>query len=251
MAIHLARKGAHIAVITLDNQPKRNAASRADFADLGRIWDELAADDSCRAIVITGAGEKAFCAGADLSGDLTAGEEMSRLVHKGLQKYTIYRKPVIAAVNGDCIAGGIELMLASDIRLAAPHARFGLTEVKFGVYPFGGATTKLQAQIGYVHAMELLMTGKLIGADEAAKINLINRVVPADSLLEQCLELAETIAANSPAAVQAVKEQYSTSAYLRDIGKEPLEQTLGDRVRASPDFQEGVAAFLEKRKPNY
>jgi E-phenylitaconyl-CoA hydratase len=132
MAIHLERKGAHVALITLDNQPKRNAASRADFAELGRIWDELAADDTCRAIVITGAGEKAFCAGADLSGDLTAGEEMSRLVHKGLQKYTVYRKPVIAAVNGDCIAGGIELMLASDIRLAAPSARFGLTEVKFG-----------------------------------------------------------------------------------------------------------------------
>tara|TARA_R110002074_G_scaffold214653_2_gene384473 strand:+ start:402 stop:1157 length:756 start_codon:yes stop_codon:yes gene_type:complete len=251
MAIHLDRKGEHIALITLDNQPKRNAATRQDFADLGRIWDELAADDAIRAIAITGAGEKAFCAGADLSGDLTAGEEMSRLVHKGLQKYTVYRKPLIAAINGDCIAGGIELMLASDIRLAAPKARFGLTEVKFGVYPFGGATTKLQAQIGYVHAMELLMTGKLITAEEAARINLINRVVPAESLLDECLALAETIAGNSPAAVQAVKEQYSTSAYLRDIGKEPLEQTLGDRVRQSPDFKEGVAAFLEKRPPKY
>jgi enoyl-CoA hydratase len=173
------------------------------------------------------------------------------LVHKGLQKYTVYRKPVIAAVNGDCIAGGIELMLASDIRLAAPSARFGLTEVKFGVYPFGGATTKLQAQIGYVHAMELLMTGKLIDAEEAARINLINRVVPREKLLDECLAIADTIAGNSPAAVQAVKEQYSTSAYLRDIGKEPLEQTLGDRVRQSPDFKEGVASFLEKRKPNY
>ena len=187
MTIHAERRGEHVALITLDNQPKRNAASRADFAELGRLWDEYAADTSIRAIVITGAGEKAFCSGADLSGDLTAGEDMSRLVHKGLQKYTIYRKPVIAAVNGDCIAGGIELMLAADIRLAAPHARFGLTEVKFGVYPFGGATTKLQAQIGYVHAMELLMTGKLIDASEAARLNLINRVVPAETLLADCL----------------------------------------------------------------
>jgi enoyl-CoA hydratase/carnithine racemase len=95
------------------------------------------------------------------------------------------------------------------------------------------------------------MTGKLINAEEAARINLINRVVPAESLLDECLAIAETIAGNSPAAVQAVKEQYSTSAYLRDIGKEPLEQTLGDRVRQSPDFKEGVASFLEKRKPNY
>lgn len=251
MTVYLERKGAHVALITLDNQPKRNAASRADFAELGRMWDELAADDSVRAIVLTGAGEKAFCAGADLSGDLTAGEETSRLVHKGLQKFTIYRKPVIAAINGDCIAGGVELMLASDIRIAVPHARFGLTEVKWGVYPFGGATTKLQAQIGYVHAMELLMTGKLIPAEEAARINLINRVVPVESLMDECLGLAETIAANSPAAVQGVKEQYSTSAYLRDIGKEPLEQTLGDRVRQSPDFKEGVAAFLGKRTPQY
>ena len=250
MPIHVAEHSPEIAIVTLDNQPRRNAVSRQDLAELGTIWERLEAAPY-RCLIVTGAGDKAFCAGADVSGDLTASVEMSQKIYRGLQKYRVYRKPIVAAVNGDCVAGGVELLLSADIRAAAPHARFALTEVRWAIYPFGGAVTKLVQQIGYVHAMELLLTGRLIDAEEAARLGLVNRVVPADELMPWAIRTAEAIAANSPVAVQAVKEQITTAAYMRDMPLEPLEQTLGDRVRASADFKEGVAAFLEKRKPDY
>ncbi|HYB44021.1 MAG TPA: enoyl-CoA hydratase-related protein, partial [Candidatus Methylomirabilis sp.] len=160
-------------------------------------------------------------------------------------------KPIIAAVNGDCAGGGLELLLSTDIRAAAPHARFGLPEVRWSIYPFGGATIKLVQQIGYVHAMDLLLTARLIEAGEAARIGLVNRVVAADELMAWALQTAEVIAANSPSAVQAVKEQISAAIAEHARSREGLEQALGDRVRASADFAEGVAAFLEKRRPHY
>jgi enoyl-CoA hydratase len=154
-------------------------------------------------------------------------------------------------VNGDCAGGGVELLLATDIRGAAPHARFGLPEVRYAIYPFGGATVKLVQQIGYVHAMDLILTGRLVDAATAARLGLVNEVVPAADLLDWALAKARIIAANSPAAVQAVKTQISSTVAEHARAREPLEQALGDRVRASPDFKEGVAAFLEKRKPEY
>jgi len=250
MEIRLARPSAHVAVITIDNQPRLNAMTRQMLADLGRLWDELAQDDS-RCIVVTGAGERAFSAGADLSGDLSAREQMAKIISHALLKYDTFAKPIVAAVNGDCVGGGLELMLASDIRAAAPSARFGLPEVKWSIYPFGGATIKLIQQTGHVHAMELLLTGKLIDANEAASIGLINRVVPAADLMTWALDTAESIAANSPSAVQAVKRQISATIADHARTREVLDQELGDSVRASPHFAEGVAAFREKRRPNY
>ncbi|MGH8649986.1 MAG: enoyl-CoA hydratase/isomerase family protein, partial [Burkholderiales bacterium] len=204
--IRVAPHGPHVMVVTIDNQPRLNAMSRAMMEDLGRLWDELERG-SDRCIVLTGAGDRAFSAGADMSGDLSARAEMARMINRALLKDRPYTKPIVAAVNGTCAGGGVELLLATDIRAAAPHARFGLPEVKWSIYPFGGATLKLVQQIGYVHAMELLLTAKLIDANEAARIGLINRVVAADALMAWALETAETIAANSPTAVQAVKEQ--------------------------------------------
>ncbi len=180
MEIRVAAHGPHVVVVTLDNQPRLNAMSRAMMADLGRVWDELERG-SCRAIVLTGAGARAFCAGADISGDLSASPETARVVGHALLKQDAYTKPIVAAVNGDCVGGGVELLLSTDIRAAAPHARFGLPEVKWSIYPFGGATLKLPQQIGHVHAMDLLLTGRLIDAAEAARLGLINRVVPADA----------------------------------------------------------------------
>ncbi|MCB1743797.1 MAG: enoyl-CoA hydratase/isomerase family protein, partial [Gammaproteobacteria bacterium] len=159
--------------------------------------------------------------------------------------------PIIAAVNGVCAGGGVELLLASDIRLAAPHARFGLPEVKWAIYPFGGAAVKLVEQIGYVHAMDLLLTARLVDASYAERINLINRVVPAQTLLDEAIETARLIAANSPVAVQAVREQISRTQVEHALDREALEQALGDRVRASADFSEGVDAFRRKRTPDY
>jgi enoyl-CoA hydratase/carnithine racemase len=250
MPIDVREHGSHVAIVTIDNQPKFNAMSRDDLKALGETWQHLQ-ETSCRCIVLTGAGEKAFCAGADLSGDLSAGPEMAEMINQGLLKYGAYRKPIVAAVNGVCAGGGIELLLSADIRGAVPEARFGLPEVRWGVYPFGGAALRLRQQIGHVHAMDLLLTGRLVEADEAVTIGLINRVLPRTELMTWALSTAEMIAGNSPMAVQAVKEQITATDDASNWPREEMEQSLGDRVRASPDFIEGVAAFKAKRQPNY
>ena len=173
------------------------------------------------------------------------------MVNRSLLKTSSYPKPIIAAVNGVCAGGGVELMLSTDIRIAAPHARFGLPEVKWGIYPFGGATAKLVHQIGYVHAMKLLLTAEMVTAEEAVRIGLINQIVPSEELLGEALTIAERIAANSPVAVQAVKQHISSGVAAAALMHEEAEQTQGDRVRASSDFSDGVSAFREKRTPNY
>ena len=154
-------------------------------------------------------------------------------------------------MNGVCAGGGIELLLSTDIRASVPDARFGLPEVKWAIYPFGGATVKLTQQIGYVHAMDLLLTGRMIEAGDAARLGLINEIVPAADLMPWALAKAEAIAANSPAAVQAVKQQISATTADFTQSREALEQQLGDKVRASADFAEGIAAFRAKRPAKY
>lgn len=250
MELRVQEHGPHVVIVTIDNQPRRNAMPRSMLADLARLWDTLERG-SCRCIVLTGAGERAFSSGADVSGDLSADPEMARMVNHALLKHHPYSKPIVAAVNGDCVAGGLELLLSTDVRAAAPHARFGLPEVRWSIYPFGGATVKLVQQVGHVHAMELLLTARLIDAAEAARIGLVNRVVPAEALIPWALDTAEVIAANSPTAVQAVKQQVSATIAEHALAREPLDQELGDRVRASAHFTEGVRAFLEKRTPEY
>jgi enoyl-CoA hydratase len=250
MEVRVRPHGPHVVVVTIDNQPRRNAMTRAMMAELAALWDRLAREP-CRCIVLTGAGDRAFTSGADMSGDLSADPDTARTVNAALLKSVPYPKPIVAAVNGDCVAGGLELLLSTDIRAAVPHARFGLPEVRWSIYPFGGATVKLVQQIGYVHAMDLLLTARLVDAAEAARIGLVNRVVPAEELMPWALETAATIAANSPSAVQAVKQQISSTIAEDAAAREALEQELGDRVRRSAHFKEGVRAFLEKRNPNY
>ncbi|HJU17647.1 MAG TPA: enoyl-CoA hydratase-related protein [Stellaceae bacterium] len=250
MRIALDTPDRHIAVVTIDNPPRRNAMTRAMLADLAALWDRLDASE-CRVVILTGAGDKAFSSGADLGGDLSAGPETARIVNRALLKDTPFSKPIVAAVNGDCVAGGLELLLSTDIRAAAPEARFGLPEVKWSIYPFGGATVKLVHQIGYVHAMELLLTGTLIAAETACGLGLVNRIVPAPDLMTWAFDMAATIAANSPSAVQAVKRQISAGIADYAHSREALEQELGERVRNSTHFAEGVAAFREKRRPEY
>src|SRR5262249_41842942 len=204
MQIHVEHRSPHVALVTIDNQPRLNAMTRAMMADLARVWDALERGET-RCIVLTGAGGRAFSAGADISGDLSAREETAKMIGHALLKARAYTKPIVAAVNGDCVGGGLELLLSTDVRVAAPHARFGLPEVKWSIYPFGGATIKLIQQIGHVHAMDLLLTARLIDAAEAARLGLVNQVVEAERVLPVALEIAEHIAANSPSAVQAVK----------------------------------------------
>jgi enoyl-CoA hydratase len=250
MRILLEKDGPHIAIITIDHQKKLNAMSREMMQRLGNIWDELSRDET-RCIILTGAGERAFCVGADISGDLEATPEISKIVNHALLKTDIFKKPIIGAVNGDCIGGGLELLLPTDIRVTSPNARFGLPEVKWSIYPFGGATIKLIQQIGYVQAMDLLLTGRLISAEEARQIGLVNDIKKTGSVLDWALEKAHMIVANSPSAVQAVKTQISSSIAEYVRSREDLDQKLGDQVRAGPNFKEGVNAFLEKRQPKY
>ena len=251
MEIRIETRERHIVLVTIDNQPRRNAMTRAMLADLAALWDRLDTDAECRCVVLTGAGEKAFSSGADLGGDLSASPETAAIVNRALLKNTPFSKPIVAAVNGDCVAGGLELLLSTDIRAAVPDARFGLPEVRWSIYPFGGATVKLAQQIGQVHAMDLLLTGRLVDAAFAAQVGLVNLVIERSRLLDWAMQSAAMIAANSPSAVQAVKTQLSASIADYARSREALEQELGDRVRASPHFKEGVAAFLEKRNPDY
>ena len=248
--LRVENHGKHVALITLDNEPRRNAMTRQMLFDMAELWDDLARSEH-RCVIITGTGNKGFCAGADVSGDLGASPETAAKINKALLKTEVFPKPIIAAVNGDCVAGGVELMLASDIRVAAPQARFGLPEVRLSIYPFGGATVKLVHQIGYVHAMKLILGAELIDAEEARRIHLVNEIVNADQLINWALKMAETIATNSPSAGQAVKRKISTEIAEHALTQEDLDQKLGDAVRNGPHFEEGVAAFLEKRKPNY
>jgi enoyl-CoA hydratase/carnithine racemase len=251
MEVRVEMREPHIALVTIANEPRRNAMTRAMMADLAALWDRLDNDSDCRVVVLTGAGERAFSSGADLAGDLSAAPELAHVVNRALLKNTPFSKPIVAAVNGDCVAGGVELLLSTDIRAAVPEARFGLPEVKWSIYPFGGATVKLAQQIGHVHAMDLLLTGRLVDAAFAERVGLINTVVARDRLMPWAFATATAIAANSPAAVQAVRQQVSASIADYAKSREALEQELGDQVRASPHFAEGVAAFLEKRKPRY
>src|SRR5438128_2360221 len=251
MEIRVETQQRHIAIVTIANEPRRNAMTRAMLAGLAALWDRLDGDAGCRCVVLTGAGEKAFSAGADISGDLSAGADTARTINRALLKDTPFSKPIVAAVNGDCVGGGLELLLSTDIRAAVPQARFGLPEVRWSIYPFGGATVKLAQQIGHVRATDLLLTGRLVDAPFAERIGLVNRVVERDQLMAWALETAATIAANSPSAVQAVRTQISASIADYAKSREALEQELGDRVRTGPHFAEGIAAFREKRKPDY
>jgi enoyl-CoA hydratase/carnithine racemase len=251
MEIRVERRERHIAVVTIANEPRRNAMTRAMLADLAALWDRLDGDDECRCVILTGAGDKAFSSGADLAGDLSASRETAQIVNRALLKDTPFSKPIVAAVNGDCVAGGLELLLSTDMRAAAQEVRFGLPEVRWSIYPFGGATVKLIQQIGHVHAMDLLLTGRLVEAGFAARIGLVNAVVPRDRLMPWAFETAAAIAANSPVAVQAVRTQISTAIAEFAKSREALEQQLGDRVRASAQFAEGIAAFRAKRTPDY
>jgi enoyl-CoA hydratase len=251
MEIRVETPARHVVRVTIDNEPRRNAMTRAMMAELAALWDRLDAAHDCRCVVLTGAGERAFSAGADMAGDMSADAAMARTINRALLKDSVFTKPIVAAVNGDCVAGGLELLLSTDIRGAAAHARFGLPEVKWSIYPFGGATVKLTRQIGHVHAMDLLLTGRLVDARFAERIGLVNTVLPAERLAEWALSTATTIASNSPSAVQAVKQQISATSADHARSREALEQELGDRVRSSAHFREGVAAFLAKRPPDY
>jgi enoyl-CoA hydratase/carnithine racemase len=249
--IRQERLHAGIVTIVIDNPARRNALDLEAFRALAALWPEIGADRTVRAVIITGAGDHAFCAGADLSANLTDTPGFDQLVARALLKIDLMPKPLIAAINGHCLAGGLELALAADIRIAARAAKFGLPEVKWGLIPSAGGAMKLIDQIGYAAAMDLLLTGRAIDARQAEKIGLVNEICDASDVLPLALARAEMIAAASPPAVRAAKQAALSERTARYARQEEAERRLAVDLWATGHVKIGAAAFLAKRTPVY
>lgn len=253
------REGATM-VLTLNRPEARNALSLPMLVGLHDGWLAADADDSVRSIVLTGAGG-CFCAGMDLKALVGEGMGGDRyrdrmtadpdLHWKAMLRHHRPRKPVVAAVEGPCVAGGTEILQGTDIRIAGAGATFGLFEVRRGLFPIGGSTVRLPRQIARTHALEMLLTGRPYSAEEAAAIGLIGRVVPEGAALEQALDVAERINACGPLAVEAVKASVYESADLTETEGLAAELKRGWPVFATDDAKEGARAFAEKRPPVY
>lgn len=250
----LTEVAGRVAVLTINRPDKRNALNGPTRAALIAALDALRGDDEIRVVVITGAGDKAFIAGADI-GEFEGRTPVDQFrVMKGPSVFDAvdaFPKPVIAMINGFALGGGCELALACDIRIAADSAKLGQPEVNLGIIPGGGGTQRLPRLVGNGNACKLLFTGELIDAVEALRIGLVEEVVPASQLRERVLALAATIAEKSPVALQLIKEAVRAAQRTSLDDGLRLETTLFGVAFASGDKQEGVSAFLQKRKPNF
>lgn len=265
MSIVLFEQQDHTAIVTLNRPEARNAVNPEVIVSLAAIWDRVRDDDSIRVAVVTGAGDKAFCAGADLgqliplmTGARKPENEFDEAImaDRTLSSKAFLRnfdtvKPVIAAVNSYAIAGGMELVMGTDIRVASENAQFGVQEVKWAIFPAGGSTVRMPRQMPYAVAMELLLTGDLISAQRAYELGFVNRVVPKDELMPTALEIAAKIAANGPIAVRAIRNSARTCSGMQEDEALAKESELSAPVFATRDAQEGPLAFMQKRKPVY
>lgn len=243
-----------VAILTIDRPDKLNALNQQVHRDCVAALDELKKDDSVRVLVITGAGDRSFIAGADI----TEFQDQSPVEQRDLfHERTLFNiidqfpKPVIAMINGFCLGGGNEVALACDIRLASEAARFSQPEINLGFMPGGGGTQRLAHLVGEGRAMEIILTGDMIDASTAEKIGLVNHVYPADQLEAETMKLAEKIAAKAPIALQLCKEA------VKFASRSNLDEGLRREVDlfaicfSTEDKVEGVNAFLEKRKPDF
>ncbi len=251
MPITCTRPDSGIALITISNPGRRNALGVTEFTELALLWDELEADRTLRCAVVTGEGTVAFCSGAQMDADFSVVGDIGAMVDKALLKTRVFPKPIVAAVNGHCVAGGFELMLSSDLRVASDSARLGLPEVRWGIVPSGGGAMKLIEQIGQARALQLLLTGELVSAQTALAYGLVNEVVPAGEVIPQALRLASVIAANSPLAVMHTKRLALELQQARWQEKEHAERVSAKTVRQSEDCRLGRTAFATKTSPTY
>lgn len=241
----------NVAIITIDRPHKLNAYTPEMFHQLVDAFNEFNQDATLRVAILTGAGQKAFCAGADLKKTVTALTDGAPRHFSDITKrffHDIY-KPIITAVNGLCTAGGTEMMQGTDLRLAVPNATFGLGEVRWGITPGGGSHVRLPRQIPWAVAMEILLTGQPISAQRAYEVGLVNKIVEPEDLMDEARALAAKIAANGPLAVMAAKEIAVRAMHLE--GPFELEYYISDRVLKTEDAKEGPRAFAEKRTPDY
>ena len=255
MAEFLDERRGSTEVWTIDGEKRRNAISRAALAEFAERVARVSRDHTTRAVVLTGAGERAFCAGADLKERVGMSEAEVRgflsQLGRALRAMEHSDCIFIAALNGAALGGGTELALACDFRVAAPTAELGLTEVQLGIIPGGGGTQRLPRLVGPARAKDLILTGRRINAAEALAIGLVQRLAPEGRLLEVALGLAEQVAANAPLAVAAAKHAIDEGLALDLDAALALEQRHYETVLSSEDRLEGLAAFGEKRTPRF
>jgi enoyl-CoA hydratase len=251
----LVEKRGHVLIVTMNRPEARNALSGPMLAGMTAAWNRVDEDGEIRACILTGAGG-AFCAGADLKamttshpGDSARSTDLS--VIESLLKGRRLTKPLIAAVEGPAIAGGTEILQATDIRVAGESARFGVSEARWGLFPLGGSAVRLVRQIPYTVAADLLLTGRHITAAEAKQIGLIGHVVPDGQALGEAVRIAEAIAANGPLAVQAILRTIRESEGMHENDAFRLDAKLGMAVFQSEDAKEGPRAFAEKRRAEF
>jgi enoyl-CoA hydratase len=253
----LAAKDGGIGFITFNQPEKRNAMSVEMWQGLAEILDDFSADAAVRVVIMTGAGDKAFVSGADISqfekqrANADAQEEYARVTSGGRSKLATFSKPLIAGIRGFCLGGGLAIAMQADLRIASEKSQFGIPAARLGIaYAFDGLRTLVQL-VGPAHARMILYTGTRMGADEAARIGLINRAVPDESLADTVLDLARTIAGNAPLSVAANK------LCIDNILEDPADRDLDAIARAgracldSADYREGRTAFMEKRQPRF
>lgn len=252
MAVRTETRGS-ILLVTIDRPESMNALNIETLKGLEKSFIDFSKDDALRVAILTGAGEKAFCAGADLKEVAALSpEERAKMVRPGgIHRSLRISKPLIAAVNGMARGGGCEMALACDIRIASETASFALTEVRLGVIPGGGGTQRITRTIPRGIAMEMLLTGRAIDAAEAYRVGLVNRVAPPGELLAAAFTVAEEIAANAPLAVRAVKEAATRGLDMTLEEGLKLESALSRVLRGTWDALEGPRAFAEKRKPRF
>ncbi len=246
------------AVVTMNRPEAKNALSGPMLVGMADAWVEIDSNDDIRCAILTGAGGT-FCAGMDLKsmsgpGNESVKERMAAdpdLHWKALLRHYSLKKPLIAAVEGWAVAGGTEILQATDIRVAGEGAKFGVFEARRGLFPLGGSTVRLRRQIPFTVAMDLLLTAREVSAQEAKEIGLIGRVVPDGSALEVALEIAEVIGANGPLAVEAIKASVKATEGIPEEEALKIELELGWPIFATEDAKEGQKAFAEKRTPHY
>ena len=265
MAVLQYRLENHVGLVTLNRPEARNSLNPELIVELAEIWERIKADSEVRVVVLTGAGDSTFCSGFDLGTTIpliTGSREPQNKFEQAifedkalLRQATLVGhdigKPIIAAVNGHAIAGGMELLLACDLRVVAQGVKLGLSEVALGLIPGMGGTALLRRHLPGALAMEMLLGAKPIISDDLANSGLFNRLAPASETLPSALELAQIIASNAPLAVQAARQVVRKSADLEESEALLLETEIGEALAKTEDAVEGPSAFMEKRPPKF
>ncbi len=260
----LVERDGYVTTLTMHRPEVKNALNPEMLCRLADAWQAANDDDEVRAVILTGAGGD-FCAGADLDklvarslSKLPAEDEFEQrcrdhpdVIFKGLLRGYRLTKPLIAAIEGYCVAGGTEILQATDIRVAGEGSTFGITEVKWGLFPQGGSTVRLRRQIAHTVAMEMLLTGDTYPAEEALRFGLIGRIVPKGEALSRAHQIAARIARNGPVAVRKIKQSVQETECLPEQEALDIELRIGMEVYATEDAREGPRAFKEKREPNF